>query len=210
MISWATFIPAAIVISIVPGPNQLVSLRNAIRLGVVPAVIGVVGRFAVFALMALAVAAGLGAVLSRSAVVFEVIRWAGVAYLVVVGFRLLWQAWHDHADRLDADGDDVSSGSPVAQALRHEIVAAVTNPKAMLLFAAFLPQFLSSSAPGSDLLVLAAAYIGIESVSALGYTVLGAAVGRADLTARLHRAIDAGSGAAFLGLGGWLAVSHRP
>ncbi|WP_433662614.1 LysE family translocator [Nocardia sp. CA-128927] len=99
----------------------------------------------------------------------------------------------------------------VWRATRREVIVAATNPKAMLLFAAFLPQFLSSNAvDDGSLLVLAAAYIGIEAVSAVAYTVAGGLIGRTDLSTRAHRYLDGITGTAFVGLGGYLATTQRP
>ncbi|WP_198037052.1 LysE family translocator [Nocardia sp. BMG51109] len=212
MVDWIVFVPAAIVLSLIPGPNQIVSLRNAIRFGTGPATIALAGRFGVFAVMAGAVAVGLGVILTGSAMVFGVVKWIGVAYLIYVGLSLLWGSRHSMRDNgSDEDLSALRARSRTWRATRQEVVVAATNPKAMLLFAAFLPHFLpATSAGGFPLLLLAGAYIGIEAVSAVGYTVLGGLLGHLDLTARAHRYIDRTSGAAFVGLGGYLATAQRP
>lgn len=212
MIDWGPFVSAAIVLALIPGPNQILSVRNAVRFGVGPATCALAGRFVVFASMAGAVAVGLGAVLTRSAFVFDIIKWVGVAYLIYLGVTMVWRARTAQAgDALDEDARSGNVGRRILLATRQEVIVAATNPKAMLLFAAFLPQFLPSAASGGTLLLLlAAAYIGIEAIAAIGYTALGGALGRLDLTARAHRTIERITGTAFVGLGGYLATAQRP
>ncbi|WP_040734257.1 LysE family translocator [Nocardia tenerifensis] len=209
-IDWTAFVPAAVALSLIPGPNQLLSVRNAIRYGTAPATIALGARFAVFASMTVAVAIGLGALLTRSALVFDLVKWVGVAYLLYFGLSTLWRARRSPVTD-EPDVPELTALGRVRRAMRGELLVAATNPKAMLLFAAFLPQFLPSGADASgSLLILAAAYIGIEACSAIAYTVLGGVLGRLDLTARAHRNIDRVTGAAFVGLGGYLATAQRP
>lgn len=90
-------------------------------------------------------------------------------------------------------------------------MVAITYPKALLLFAAFVPQFLvGSGTPVAGLFVAGLAYIAIEAVSALGYSLLGGRLHRLSFTRRMQRRLDAVSGTAFLGLAGYLAAEQRP
>lgn len=198
-ISWAAFLPAAALVSLVPGANQVLSLRHAALHGTADAAVALVGRFAAFAVLVAAVAAGLGTLLTRSAAVLDVVRWVGVAYLLWLGV---------HALLRPSDGD-VGVPTPSRAALaRREFLTALTNPKAFLLFAAFLPQFVAAPAAGpAALAVLGCAYIGVEAVSALVYTALGARLG--GLRRVSVRALDRVAGVAFLGLAGWLALEDR-
>lgn len=162
--------------------------------------------------MAGSAAIGLGAVLTRSAAIFDIIKWVGVAYSVYLGVSVLRAARHGNTPS-DWDGptSPLSLVMRTWRATRYEVLVAATNPKAMLLFAAFLPQFLPSSQPGgTPSLVLAAAHIGIEAVSAVGYTVLGAFMRSFDLTARTQQWIDRVTGTTFVGFGGYLAMTERP
>jgi threonine/homoserine/homoserine lactone efflux protein len=95
--------------------------------------------------------------------------------------------------------------------IRQEFLVAITNPKAMLLFAAVLPQFTSGAGLGWQLAVLGSAYLVIEALIALGYAAVGASIGGLNvLQPRLHRRIDLFTGSLFLVLAAFLAVSKTP
>lgn len=210
-IHWLAFVPAAVLASIVPGANQLLSLRNALRQGTVDATVALLGRFSAFALLIGAVVLGFGALLAESAIAFSIVKWLGVVYLSWLGASTLWRAWRD--------GHSLDGRDPVAEALvrdkwaltRQEFVVALTNPKALLLFAAFIPQFVATSTPsGAQLASLGFAYIAIETVSALGYTVVGGRLTHLVITPRIQRRVDQVCGFTFLGLAGYLGFEQQP
>lgn len=209
-ILWSAFLPAAFLASVVPGANQLLSLRNALRQGTVDAGVALVGRFTAFALLVGAVALGFGTLLAESAVAFTVVKWLGVAYLTWLGVRTLVTAWRDGRT---GDAGPVPWGTTRDRwaLTRQEFLVALTNPKALLLFAAFLPQFVASPTPSPvQLAVLGFAYIAVEAVSALAYTVVGGRLSHLEITARAQRRIDRICGLSFLGLAGYLGVEQRP
>jgi len=210
-IDWVAFLPAALVVSLVPGANQLLSLRNAVRQGARDATVALAGRFTAFAVLVVLAAAGLGALLVASATAFALIKWVGVGYLALLGLNTLRIAWRDRR------GEEVAElGGAVAARgqwwlVRQEFLVAISNPKALLLFVAFLPQFVPvGAATASSLLLLGGAYIGVEAVSAVGYTLLGGRIGAAELSRRVQRRLDVVTGISFVGLAGALAAENRP
>lgn len=210
-IHWAAFVPAALVVSLVPGANQLLSLRNAVRQGTRDATVALAGRFAAFAVLVSLAAAGLGAVLVASAAAFTLITWAGVCYLAFLGLNTLRIAWRDRGADAPPAGREARPRRGRWWLVRQEFLVAVTNPKALLLFVAFLPQFVpTGSAAAATLLLLGAVYIGVESVSAIGYTVLGGRIGAGGLSRRLQRRLDVVTGVSFVALAGALAAEDRP
>ncbi|GLY65800.1 LysE family translocator [Amycolatopsis taiwanensis] len=205
MIDWQRFLPASFLMAMIPGANQLLGLRNAALVGVRHALIGIVGRFTAFALLVSMVVVGLGTVLTQSAVAFEVLRWLGVGYLIWLGGTALWNA--GKGGRYVTGEADVR----LVVAARQELVTALTNPKALLLFVSFLPQFLSASAPPSSLISLAAAYIGIEWLAAMVYIAVGRALRHEENRLRVsRRRLDQVAGIGFLGFGGYLVFAQRP
>jgi threonine/homoserine/homoserine lactone efflux protein len=109
-VDWLAFVPIALGISLVPGANQLLGLRNSYRNGLRTAMIAVSGRLAAFAIMIVLVAVGLGAVLVQSEIVFSMVKWAGVAYLFYLGLRSLWSSWQRPVEPNTPVGTDPTPG----------------------------------------------------------------------------------------------------
>ncbi len=227
-VEWAAFFPAAVLLAATPGANQLLALRNGLRHGPRAAVGASLGRFGAFALMVAAVAAGLGALLTASEVAFSVVKWGGVAYLAWLGVRTVATAGRPAdeerrgsraegavaQDRSRAGGAAPQGGRrPVSarRLARQEFIVAAANPKALILFTVFLPQFLSRDAAHVvlPLCTLGAAYIAVEFCCACGYAALGGRLKALGITRRVRRRLDAATGAGMLGLAGWLATEER-
>ncbi|MFH8349678.1 LysE family translocator [Streptomyces sp. NPDC018045] len=220
-VSWAAFFPSAVLLAATPGANQLLALRNGVRHGLRPALGASLGRFTAFLLMVIAVAAGLGAVLTRSAVVFNVIKWCGVAYLLWLGLQTLRTALRAKNDRRAEPGDEepespareqhTGRNVPAWRLARQEFLVAVTNPKALILFAVFLPQFLSRDAHRVTvpLLALGLAYIAVEFFCAWGYAALGGRLKKAGTGRATRRRLDMATAVTMWGLAGWLAMENR-
>ncbi len=147
------FVPVAIAISLTPGPNNFCGLNNGIRAGVGPALIATVGRAAAFAIFLTVSAVGLGAMLLASEAAFTAVKWVGAAYL----FWLGWKAWHSREFSGlaldDAPGGAPASGQPAQFSLRalitQDFLLGITNPKAIILFAAIFPQFIDPAQPAA-------------------------------------------------------------
>ncbi|MBD8707681.1 LysE family translocator [Pseudomonas sp. CFBP 13711] len=135
----AVFIPACFALNMAPGPNNLLSISNASRYGFGRACTGGLGRLLAFAIMIALAAAGLTAVLHTSEWLFHTIKIVGAAYL----FYLALQLW-----RAPSEAHDIEAGARVGvtKLARQEFLVAIGNPKAILLFTAFLPQFVDRTA----------------------------------------------------------------
>ncbi|AZZ99135.1 LysE family translocator [Pseudoalteromonas sp. R3] len=130
------FIPACFALNMAPGPNNLLSMNNARCYGFRTAVIAGGGRIAAFAIMIALVASGLAVVLYASETLFFTIKVAGAAYLLWLAIAL----WRSEASPLAEVGLSKSRLGLV----RQEFLLAAGNPKAILIFTAFLPQFVDS------------------------------------------------------------------
>lgn len=205
MINWAGFIPAALLVSLIPGANQLLGLSNAVRHGPAYALAGIGGRLAAFTVLIGLVMAGLGAALAASVTALMVIKWVGVGYLAWIGFSSLRRAWRAPAASI---ARTPGAGHGLWPLVANEFVVAISNPKALLLFAALLPQFAGGPASDADtqIALLGAAYLSIELLVGLSYVGLGSCIGATGVSARTQRRVDLGSGVCFLGLAGLLAA----
>ncbi|CAL9672959.1 Homoserine_homoserine lactone efflux protein [Actinosynnema sp. ALI-1.44] len=191
------FFGAAVLVALTPGANNLLGMHHAVHHGPLKAVTALVGRLFAFALMIVAVVAGLGPVLAASTTALTVIKWLGVAYLVYLAARIFFTP------------SQASSTPKRGNPLRKEFLVAITNPKALLIFTAFVPQFVDP-ARGSvqaQLAVLGAVYLAAEVLAGAGYVTVGAIIRRADLSARARRRLDQGTGTLLLGMAGVLATS---
>lgn len=203
------FLGASLALAITPGPGVLYIVARTLaqgRASGLASVAGVgLGNFA----NALLAAFGVAALLAVSALAFEVLKWAGALYLVWLGV----QQWRSAAQPpvLEAASVTIDPTSTM-RTLREGIVVSLLNPKTTLFFAAFLPQFISTSGLGAmaQSVTLSALFVAIAACTDTAYVLLAAWV-----APRLTRARGAqrwgkrAAGSAFIGLGLLTALSGR-
>ncbi|GGY83907.1 LysE family translocator [Pseudoduganella plicata] len=161
------FVPACFALNLAPGPNNLLSVSNATRYGFRAACAAGAGRLIAFAGMIALAASGLAVVLHTSATLFSVIKVLGAAYL----FCLAWQLWRAE---LAAGHDEGAVSAGLLSLMRQEFLVAAGNPKAILIFTAFLPQFVDPAGPvASQFGLLGALFLGFEGVAIALYAALG-------------------------------------
>lgn len=204
--TWLLFIPAVLAINVYPGPNNLMALSNGARFGFWHSVAAASGRLPAFAGMIALVALGLGVVLAASETFFTALKWVGAAYLIWLGIKM----FRAPVDAAALSEWAVQSGS-MRRLARREFLVAATNPKAIVTFTAFFPQFLS---PGGDyvsqIALMGAAFIGFEVLAMGLYAFAGEKVGRLAGTPARMRLVNRLSGAALVGAGVLLALARRP
>ena len=163
----ALFVPACFAINMAPGPNNLLSISNASRHGVLASCIGGIGRLVAFAAMIAVASVGLAVALYASALIFTVVKVVGALYLFVLAVQL----WRSSEVGYEVDGGPKRS---VAALMRREFMVAGGNPKAILVFTAFLPQFVDASAPPTpQFLLLGACFLLLEAVAIVIYSSAG-------------------------------------
>ena len=134
--TWLLYLVAAIGLSLTPGPNSLLALTHGALHGHRRTLFTVAGGALGFVLVIALSMLGIGALLQASASALLVLKWVGGAYLVWLGIQL----WRAPPLQLHA-----VAGAPFprrSQLFRQGLFAAVSNPKALLFYGAFLPQFL--------------------------------------------------------------------
>lgn len=161
------FVPACFALNMAPGPNNLLSISNASRYGLVMACLGGLGRLLAFAIMIALAAIGLTAVLHTSEWLFHGIKIVGAAYLFYIAVQL-WRAKPGMEDEVKVAM--IGMGSLA----RQEFLVAIGNPKAILLFTAFLPQFVDQ---GGDVIrqfaVLGGLFLALECIAIALYGCMG-------------------------------------
>lgn len=203
----AAFALASFVLIVIPGPAVLFAVSRALAYGRTVALKTVVGGALGSLTLAMAVAFGIGAIVETSVVVYTVIKFAGAAYLVYLGFQAVRHR-RGLREAFAARAEPISGGRTVLQGF----LVGVTNPKTVVFFAAILPQFVDRQAGHANvqMLVLGALF---AAMALIMDSVWGMAAGTVRAWfARSARRLDLVGGAAGLtmvGLGVGLAVSGR-
>jgi len=151
-----------------PGPNNLLAVKNGKTYGLRAALLGGMGRLVAFAIMIAIAASGLVVLLLASENVFLGIKVFGSLYLLYLAYKL----WTD-----DAKVEDVTylnERKSVKGLARDEFLLAAGNPKAILIFTVFLPQFITSTEHiGLQFAVLGSTFIVLEAVAIALYAAMG-------------------------------------
>lgn len=141
---FAAFVAASIILLIIPGPTIIMVITQALAHGRKIAFASVVG-VGLGDLVATSLSiAGAGALLATSASLFQVLKFVGAAYLIWIGYKM----WRTPVKIPDMSGTDVAtdSGRP-GVIFRDSFLITVLNPKGILFFVAFVPQFIDSALP---------------------------------------------------------------
>lgn len=161
------FVPACFALNMAPGPNNLLSLNNATRYGLKVACLAGFGRLVAFSAMISIVAAGLAIVLYASAWFFMAVKLIGAIYL----FWLAIQLWRSKPE-LPTQAERQSS--KLKKLLLQEFLVAAGNPKAILVFTAFLPQFIDPAKPLTmQFFILGSLFLAMEWIAIAIYAYAG-------------------------------------
>jgi threonine/homoserine/homoserine lactone efflux protein len=203
---YATYLAFAAVLVLVPGPDFAVVVRNTLAGGRGRGLWSALGVSSAAAVQGAAAAAGLGALVLRVEPVFQAIRWAGIAYLLVLAGQALRSAVRGEHEPFD--GGATRSAAAAWAGWRQGFLSTATNPKVLVFYLAVLPQFLAPGAGVGVLLgyALSHAVLGVLYLSALTLVLTRA---RRLLSRRpVRRALDGVTGAALLGFGARLATER--
>ncbi|MGE3149637.1 MAG: LysE family translocator [Pseudorhodoplanes sp.] len=198
---FAAFLAITLVLMLTPGPIVTLVIATAATQGTRAALTTVAGTVTGNALLIAAIAFGLSWILKFSAELFEILRWAGAAYLVWLGI----QAWRagSRADAAPETSRRVHFG--------RGFLVAMTNPKTIAFFTAFLPQFVDPALPaGRQLFVMCAVSVLLAALTDSIWAVT-AGYGRAwFMRPSRVKWLRRLSGAALIGGGAWLSLARRP
>jgi len=199
------FLVTSLVVVLIPGPGVVFTVSTGIIHGRRASVFGAVGCTAGILPHLLATVLGLAAILHASAVAFQVVKFAGVAYLLY----LACSTWRDKAGFvIEKNG---MAGQPTSLVVRAFLLN-ILNPKLTIFFLAFLPQFVDPNAPAPllQLLILSGVFMAMTFVVFVVYGFLAHAFRKAVIDSpRVQMWLRRGFAGAFAGLGVNLALSDR-
>jgi threonine/homoserine/homoserine lactone efflux protein len=200
---WLAFAAASIVLLLIPGPTVLLVISYALSHGrrvALATVAGVaLGDFTAMTASML----GVGALLAASAALFTALKWLGAAYLVWLGIKL-WRAPVGEAGLVAA-----AEARP-QRIFAHAWLVTALNPKSIVFFVAFLPQFLVADAPlAPQMAVFEATFLALAVANAFAYGWLAASARRAIRRPVVQRAVNRTGGALLIGAGALTAIWRR-
>lgn len=202
---WIAFVAASAVLLIIPGPTILTVISYSMahgRRANVPLVAAVaLGDSTALVLSLL----GLGALLATSAFWFTAVKWVGGLYLIYLGIKLL-----------RAGISSAELATPVAPGSRWRLFAntylvTALNPKGIVFFVAFLPQFINpQAAVTQQLWVLAVTFVAMATLNATLYAVFAASARRLLSSPRAQRSFNLAGGSLLSMAGVWALLARRP
>lgn len=172
---FAAFVVASIILLIIPGPTIIMVITQALAHGRRTALASVMGVGLGDLLATSLSIAGAGALLAASASLFQVLKFVGAAYLIWIGYKM----WRAPVTIPDIDGTDiVASGTVKPGAIfRDSFLVTALNPKGILFFVAFVPQFIDPALPylpQAAIFVLTFTLLGVINAAMFAYAAAGA------------------------------------
>ncbi|MEO6293523.1 MAG: LysE family translocator [Burkholderiaceae bacterium] len=167
--TWLLYALAVLVLTVTPGPTVLMCVTNGVNHGARRAFFSAIGSISAAVGIMACSALGVGAVMAASGELFSVIKWFGVGYLLYIGVSTLRSSTSSF--ELPAGDSDVPTDKPNAnhnQTTRFSLyikglLVGISNPKALLFFTAFFPQFIDPAAPQlPQFLILMATFVCLE------------------------------------------------
>jgi len=202
---YTAFLATCIIMAIIPGPTATLIVANALRHGTGAGLRNVAGTQLGLAIMIAVAGIGLTSLIAAIGQWFDWLRFAGAAYLIYLGWKM-WRA--PDIDLLTAADATVQVGPRGGFFLQGSLVA-LSNPKMLLFFGAFFPQFIDPARPyAPQIAIMGASSMVVAALSDGTYALLAGTLGRALSRSRL-RLVTKASGACLIGGGIWLAAVRR-
>ena len=201
--TYIAYVLACVVLSIVPGPNVTIIVANSLRGGTRAGMASVAGTQLGVFLALLVLGAGLQVIIQSAGIAFEIIRLIGAAYLVWLGIKLLLSSGKLQFN--EASGER----QPTSAYFWQGCLVFLSNPKALVFFGAFIPQFIDPAADAfSQVVLLGATFMLVTSTLDSGYAVAAGKAGQWLSRSRV-RMLERFSGCCMIAGGLWLALARR-
>ena len=139
---WLALVGAGTLIRFTPGAGAIFTMSNSLNSGFRRSIWGILGQQVALVIHIVIVALGVGVLVSNSPLIFNIIRYAGAAYLVYLGIRQFL-----HKPDLDKESVEEKKNEPALSMFQRGIWVNLLNPKAIVFFLAFMPQFIRPNEP---------------------------------------------------------------
>ncbi|MDC8757161.1 LysE family translocator [Janthinobacterium fluminis] len=143
---WLTFAATYFILTISPGPNVVLVIRNSLKYGSASALVTILGNLAAQLLIVMLVAGGVGATIAALPEFFLVMKVLGAAYLIFLGVGQIRNARQD-APAIDAGVDAAPAPMAKGALFRSAFLVSISNPKTLIFLSAFMPQFIDQTRP---------------------------------------------------------------
>jgi threonine/homoserine/homoserine lactone efflux protein len=195
---WLAFVAASAILLAIPGPTILLVISYALGHGRKVASATVAGvALGDFTAMTASML-GLGALLATSAVIFTVLKWVGAAYLIWLGIKL----WRAPIAAEAADGTMSVSAEKPLRIFLHTYAVTALNPKSIVFFVAFLPQFLDLSRPlFNQMLIFETTFLVLATLNATLYALMASAARQTIRKPRIQAIVNRTGGSLLIGAG---------
>lgn len=204
---WLSLLTASVIISFTPGAGAINTMTNAMSEGWRRSVWGVIGQQLALIVHVVVVAAGVGLIVARSPLLFDIIRYVGAAYLAYLGLRLIFARVRDSSETA-AEGPRLPESR--WSMMRRGFWVNLLNPKAIVAFLAFVPQFIRLDQPAlPQYLILIVTIIVVDVIVMWGFFATAARpFQRITRTARGQRTLNIVFGALFFAVAALLLLLH--
>lgn len=200
---WMTYLLTTVILSLSPGSGAINTMSTSIGHGYRGAAASIAGLQVGLGAHIVLVGIGLGALFSRSLLAFEVLKWAGAAYLVWLGIQQ-WRA----AGAIDLDA--VAQATPRRRLFQRAVLVNLTNPKSIVFLAALFPQFVIPHQPQAmQYLVLGVTTVVVDVIVMIGYATLARRIGVWIKGPHQMKLLNRVFGGLFVAVGALLASARR-
>ena len=202
---WLALVGAGTLISFTPGAGAIFTMSNSLNSGFRRSIWGILGQQVALVIHIVIVALGVGVLVSNSPVIFNVIRYAGAAYLVYLGIRQFL-----HKPDLDKEEVADKKNESALSMFQRGIWVNLLNPKAIVFFLAFIPQFIRVDEPLLPQYLVLTLTVVVIDVTVMWFFFAAAAkpFRRYVSTVRGQRILNAVFGALFIVVAGLLLLVH--
>jgi threonine/homoserine/homoserine lactone efflux protein len=198
---WLPFAIASAILVAIPGPTVLLVISYALGHGRRFALVTTAGVALGDLTSMTASMLGLGVILAASAALFTALKWVGAAYLVYLGIKL-WRAPALAAEAPDTADTADTAETRTSRIFAHAFAVTALNPKSIIFFVAFVPQFIDPhAAAASQIVIFEATFVLLGTLNAFCYAMLASAARRAIRSARVQRIVNRTGGTLLIGAG---------